>query len=327
MERICPEILIISDKHDYSTDHVTFQLNKMNASYLRLNRDQFVNFDISLDPLKPRIYGDTKNFSFEVSPENLKSIYFRAPIYLRDNYQPGLEINEQLKRNQWIAFIRSIMVFDDVFWMNNPQATYKAETKPYQLYTAKKIGFKVPKTIITNKVPIKSTFGKKLIVKTLDPAILSFNDKEGFIYTNFVNYEELLKKDLSSVPVILQEALIPKVDVRVTVVGNKAFGVTIKKNKRGLNKDWRLEKENIEYELVNLPPNIERKCIQLTKKLNLKFGGIDLIIHDDKYYFIEINPTGEWSWLMHHLNLDIDKEIAKLLMISEDLCQVNLKNI
>ncbi len=314
MEKICPEILIISDKHDYATDHVSFQLNKMDASYLRLNRDQFMNFDISLDPLDPKIYGNTQNFSFEISAENLNSIYFRAPIYLRDNYQPGLGIDEQLERNQWVSFIRSIMVFDDVFWVNNPQATYKAETKPYQLYVAKKIGFNVPKTLITNTVPKKSMFGKKLVVKTLDPAILNINDKEGFIYTNFVNYGELLEKELSSVPVILQEALIPKVDVRVTVVGNTAFAVTIKKNGEGLSKDWRLEKENIKYEIVNLPPDIERKCIQLTKKLNLQFGGIDLVIHDENYYFIEINPTGEWSWLMHHLNLDIDKEIAKLLI-------------
>jgi len=63
-----------------------------------------------------------------------------------------------------------------------------------------------------------------------------------------------------------------------------------------------------------LPSDIERRCIQLTKKLNLKFGGIDLVIHDGNYHFIEINPTGEWSWLMHHLNLDIDKAIAELLM-------------
>lgn len=55
------------------------------------------------------------------------------------------------------------------------------------------------------------------------------------------------------------------------------------------------------------------------QKLNLKFGGIDLIIHNGNYYFIEINPTGEWSWLMHHLNLDIDKEIAKLLINNEDI--------
>lgn len=237
MEKISPEILIISDKHDYSTDHVTFQLNEMDASYLRLNRDQFMNFDISLDPLDPRIYGDTPNFSFEISPENLNSIYFRAPIYLRDNYQPGLGINEQLGRNQWISFIRSIMVFDDILWVNHPQATYKAETKPYQLYTAKKIGFNVPKTLITNTIPTESAFGKKLIVKTLDPAILNFKDKEGFIYTNFVNYEDLSEKELSSAPIILQEALIPKVDVRVTVVGDTTFAVTIKKNGEGLNKD------------------------------------------------------------------------------------------
>jgi len=247
MDKICPEILIISDRHDYSTDHVTFQLNEGHASYLRLNRDQFVNFDINLDPLKPRVYGNTQNFSFEIMPENLHSIYFRAPIYLRDNYQPGLGIDEQLGRNQWASFIRSLVVFDDVLWVNNPQATYKAEIKPYQLYIAKKLGFNTPKTVVTNTIPLESTFGKKLIVKTLDPAILTINNKEGFIYTNFVDHKDLLEKQLSSAPIILQEALIPKIDIRVTVVGDIVFAVSIKKNGEGLNGDWRLEKEDIKY--------------------------------------------------------------------------------
>ena len=110
----------------------------MDASYLRLNRDQFVDFKISFNPLESIIYGEMNDFQFEITPKNLKSVYFRAPIYLRDNYQPNLEINEQLMRNQWAAFIRSLMVFDDLLWVNNPHATYKAETKPYQLYLAKK---------------------------------------------------------------------------------------------------------------------------------------------------------------------------------------------
>ena len=33
------------------------------------------------------------------------------------------------------------------------------------------------------------------------------------------------------------------------------------------------------------------------KKLNLSFGGVDLIISHGKYYFIEVNPTGEWGWI------------------------------
>ena len=317
MQKICPEILIISNKHDYSTDHITFQLHKMGASYLRLNRDQFLEFNISFIPTEQKLFGETNNFSFEISAKLLNSIYFRAPVYLRDNYQPDLSPDEQLSRSQWAAFIRGLTVFDNVLWVNHPQATYKAEIKSYQLYIAKKIGFDVPDTIITNTGQhlnkIRQENGR-FVIKTLDPVILSIDHREAFIYTNFIEYDELKKANLSNAAVILQQALIPKVDIRVTVVGNFTFAVDIRQNNKGIEKDWRLEKNNVRYTKINLPNDIENRCITLVKELELEFGAIDLALCDGKYYFLEINPTGEWAWLMDHTKLEIDKAIAKLLV-------------
>ena len=317
MKKICPEILIISNKHDYSTDHIAFQLNKMGVSYLRLNRDQFPDFKINLIPTDQRLFGETKDFSFEVTSELLKSIYFRAPVYLRDNYQPDLSPDEQLGRTQWASFIRGLTVFDNVLWVNHPQATYKAEIKPYQLHIAKKIGFDVPSTIITNTTQHQNIVGKErpeLIVKTLDPVILNIDTQEAFIYTNIVEYDELSKADISSAPVILQEALIPKIDIRVTVIDNVVFAVDIKQKGEGINKDWRLEKNDVQYTKINLPSGIEKNCISLVNALGLKFGAIDLAIHNGKHYFLEINPTGEWAWLLEHTKLEIDVEIVSLLL-------------
>lgn len=323
MEKISPEILVISNKHDYSTDHITFQLNEMGASYLRLNRDQFSDFEISLIPTNQRLFGETEDFSFEITSKLLKSIYFRAPVYLRDNYQPNLSPDKQLSRSQWAAFIRSLIIFDDVLWVNHPQATYKAEIKPYQLYIAKKLGFDVPNTIITNTVHYQNIISKEKrgsIVKTLDSVILSMDNREAFIYTNIIDHDELLRSDISSAPVLLQEALIPKVDIRVTVVDDVVFAVDIKQNDKGINEDWRLEKDNVQYTKISLPSDIEKKCIALMDKLCLKFGAIDLAMHEGKHYFLEINPTGEWAWLMEHTKLEIDKCIAKLLLKGNNSC-------
>ncbi len=312
---ISPEVLIVSNKHDYSTDYISFQLKKLKVPYLRLNRDQFSEFNISLIPTEQKLIGKSHSFSFEINANSLKSIYFRAPIYLRDIYQPDLTPDEQLSRSQWASFIRGLTVFDDVLWVNHPQATYKAEIKPYQLYVARKIGFNVPDTIVTNTNYHLNDLNKKnnLIVKTLDPAILRIGEREAFIYSNLEEIEEILKANLSSAPVILQEALIPKIDLRVTVIDKTIFAVDIKKNGRGINKDWRLEKNNIEYNKIELPNSLEKKCIKLVKELDLKFGAIDLVVHDDQHYFLEINPTGEWAWLMENTKLKIDKEITKLL--------------
>lgn len=307
-----PNILIISNLHDYSTDHVIYQLEKSNAKYLRLNRDQFSEYELTLDPINERIYGKTKRIEFEINRDTLKSIYYRAPIYLRNYPKENQKLEENISRDQWVSFIRNLLIFEDILWINNPKSTFLSENKPYQLKVAKDLGFKTPQTIISNNIP-KTDFANNIAIKTLEPCIYRINDKQTFIYTTLHKIKDLDKYDLSNIPIIIQEALIPKIDVRVTVIDKAVYAVSITKNNKGINEDWRIHKEDLEYNLINLPIDIENKCINLLKKLNLKFGCIDLIKHEDDYYFLEINPTGEWDWLMYNLELDIDIKISELL--------------
>lgn len=312
--KIIPEILIISNRYDYATDHVTSYLSEIGASYLRLNRDQLSNLSISIIPDEKILYGETKNFEFKISPSSLKSIYFRAPTFLRNNYDLNKSPENYFFNNQWASFIRSLIIFEDILWVNHPQSTYSAEIKPYQLYKAREMGFKIPHTIITNSNDQANLFNEnKLAIKTLDPMKLNIKGKEAFIFTNIIKNEDLVNEDISTAPVILQNALVPKVDIRATVVGDTVFAVSIKKEGKGINTDWRFE-EGVQYEEIELPKDILEKCVKFTKELGLKFGGIDLALYDENYYFIEINPTGQWAWLMKHTNYEIDKEIGKLLI-------------
>jgi len=53
------------------------------------------------------------------------------------------------------------------------------------------------------------------------------------------------------------------------------------------------------------------------KAMHLQFGAIDLAFCNDRYYFLEINPTGEWAWLVDAAKLPIDEEIATALIEAE----------
>lgn len=94
---------------------------------------------------------------------------------------------------------------------------------------------------------------------------------------------------------------------------DKAYKVNpplIPPNGHGVTGDWRLEKDRIQYEPFTLPDKISDSCIEFQKKLGLTFGAIDLIESGGKFYFIEINPTGEWAWLIKTANLPLDKAIC-----------------
>ena len=317
MDTVRPQVLIVSNKHDYSTDHVAFTLNQLGVPYLRLNRDEFPKFKMALDPNGAMLVGETQDFAFEIASNTLASIYFRAPIYLRDIYQPKMTPDEQFSRSQWAAFVRSLAIYRDILWVNDPQATFLAEVKAYQLFVASRLGFKTPRTTMTNSSAMlrnSPLAGEELFaMKTIDPMVLNEGDEEGFVYTSFVSAQEIQNANLSAGPVTIQEALTPKVDVRVTVIGGNVFAVSITKGGESPLGDWRLEKDSVEYSVIELPQEIENLCRLIVKQLGLNYGAIDLAIYRNQFYFLEINPTGEWAWLLEPTGLPLDKELAALL--------------
>ncbi len=48
-------------------------------------------------------------------------------------------------------------------------------------------------------------------------------------------------------------------------------------------------------------------------ELGLSFGAIDLIESNNGYYFIEVNPTGEWAWLVENAGLKIYEGVVDYL--------------
>lgn len=312
-----PHVLLISNKLDFTTDHVAFQLNRLGVPYLRLNRDQFAEMQLELRPTHPRLSGRTSSLAFDIRPDVLKSVYFRAPTFLRENSASEPSPDEQLSRSQWAAFLRGLTVFDTALWINHPKATYQAEVKPFQLRVARSVGFNVPDTLITNSVDATDLPERddKVIAKTLDTIVLQFGQREGFIYTNTVPLEEFRSSHVAIAPVILQQPLLPKLDIRVTVVGANVSAVAItSESGEGFSDDWRKNKDHLQYSSITLPSETERHCIELVKRLDLVFAGIDLVQVGDVFYFLEANPTGEWAWLLQHVDQPIDAQIASLLV-------------
>mgnify|MGYP000136156830 FL=1 len=310
------EILIISNSTDFTTDYICIELNKRTNKYLRINRDLFRSYsvDFCIDTLELLIC--IENAKYRISPSVLKSVYYRAPIYLHYIPRESLSFEEQLYRSQWMAFLRNIMLFENVLWMNNPTATFKAENKMLQLKYARESGLQCPTTHLLNSTDFISLDDKtSYVVKSLDTVILRKAQREAFCYTNILTGKEIKQSYIASAPIVLQDNISPKIDIRVTVVGKKAFPVKITNNGDGINGDWRKHKDIVDFIPFELPCQVENACIEVARKLGLWFGGIDLAFSSGKYYFIEINPTGEWAWLINSTGLRIDKAICDYLTI------------
>jgi glutathione synthase/RimK-type ligase-like ATP-grasp enzyme len=133
------------------------------------------------------------------------------------------------------------------------------------------------------------------------------------VYSNVVSGNELEHAELSIAPVIIQDYLYPKTDISVTVIGDSIFPVKILLNGSGVEGDWRKIKEGVQFIEYKLPGEISKACVNLVHSLGLSFGAIDLIESDDGIYFLEINPTGEWGWLVHAAGIPLHETLCNLL--------------
>lgn len=303
--------LILSSRNDYSTDMICIEMESRGMKYLRLNRDSFGLYRISLNINEETLTVMANDNKYYIDSNTLKSVYFRAPVFIRTHKHYSIE--EQLYRSQWNAFMRNLIVFENATWVNNPVATYKAENKVFQLKKAREVGFDIPNTYVGNTIE-QLKLDKKYAIKALDTPLFYEGETESFTYTTLVDSGELETSNLADAPTIVQDAIENKTDIRATVIGDSVFAVKILKNGRGISGDWRVtKKEELQYQRIRLPQAINDSILTIMKSLNLVFGGIDLMEHEGTYFFVEVNPTGEWGWLVKNARIPVDKEIVNIL--------------
>lgn len=310
------EYLILSDSRDYASDYVCVELERRGRSYLRLDRDLLGSAKVALDVDNCILAATVNGQQKRCSPSALKAVYYRAPTYLRETFARATTPDTQLENSQWMAFYRNLACFQNARWMNNPNSTFCAENKVVQLRTAKEVGFLIPATAVTNtwsSIPACD----RVVIKALDTVVLQLDEhNEGFAYTQVVDPGSHGEDSINTAPVISQEYLREKIDLRVTVVGSRLFAVQILRDGKGVDGDWRIHKNNVTFQPTQLPEPVAKRCIALSQKLGLLFSGIDLAVVNDDYYFIEVNPTGEWAWLIDAAKLRIDHAICDCLECS-----------
>ena len=303
-------ILIFTHKKDFTADFLINQLNERKISYFRLNCEDFLNepaFTIS----------NSSNFEIDFSGFNISSIWFRrtqipdlATQYPAESLYFAKEFSSLLE-NVYCAL-------KDKQWVSDPFKIYLAENKILQLKTAKKIGFKVPNTLVTNSAEtIKSFYygNEKTVIKPLNSGHVPYKGETALFFTNLLNEGHLKELETSVLtPCIFQEYVDKQYELRITVVGEKVFSAKIDSQENSNSKvDWRRGK--LDFFKQEIPPDLAEQCVTLCKELGLRFGAIDIIKErSGEYTFLEINPNGQWAWIEMETGLKISEAIIKELL-------------
>ena len=302
-------ILIITHKTDFTADFVVNKLNQRGINYQRLNCEDIL--------LKEFSFKFNNDFEYSLlNKNNYESVWFR---------RTKLPEIQGLSNEETIYVLSEIDgLFKNIFsslpakWLSPPVSVYQAENKLLQLKIAKRIGFKIPNTLVTNsKSELESFYrenSRDIILKPLSQTRVSNEDNTAFIFTNVVPQnliEQVEEFDLT--PCIFQRNIPKDYEIRVTVVGEKIFAAAVySQSDEEAKIDWR--RKSLVFNEVQLPDEIENLCIQTLKELNLGFGAIDLIkTPEGEYIFLEINPNGQWVWIENQTGQKISDAIIEYL--------------
>lgn len=316
-------ILIVTNKEDLTVDYVIIELTKRGIPFFRFNTEDFpTKIFITFKHAGHEISVDIWNKYKRIDLKEIKAAWYR---------RPGMPIiSSAIYDNEYRSYatIESVAVLQSLYrllgykWLNHPLDIAAAESKPYQLVLAKEIGFNIPRTLITTSPNDLLCFYKlcnnRVIVKPLKQATLRGINEELVVFTSQVTTDDL--KDVESIrysPCIYQEHIEKEIDIRVTIVGNNIFAVGINSQLyEETQVDWRQgERIDLPHEIYILPKDIQDKCFSIVRKFNLKFGAIDIVLaKDGNFYFLEINPNGQWAWMEERLDLKISEAIVDVMI-------------
>lgn len=306
------EVLILTAELDFATDRICRELCERGVRYLRLNREHIPRLGLTLDPVLPELRCSHLDQHWVIG-RTLRAVWWRQGTFDRFA-SSAASVEDQMIRTQGGAFMRSLMVFDEARWLNSPTATYRAETKAVQLLEAGRLGFDIPGTVMTNdpKGRWADTGDREVALKSIDTLLLRDGDDQLFGYTTLTRADLVATEELRATPATVQKAIRNKLDLRVTVLGQRWWCASIGRGGGGVEGDWRVTaKTELEIQAYDLPVDVAERCVALVRRLGLAYGAIDLAVAEDRHWFIEINPTGEWGFL------DADRSISSA--IAEEL--------
>jgi len=244
-------------------------------------------------------------------PAEVRAIWWRRPEAVETwPFDPAVR---RLGEVEWAAALGGVVRTAGGFWVNDPGSEEVARRKLVQLEAARLVGLQVPRTLVTNDLPRALAFARSCrsgaIVKSLG------STEEGG-YTRAVDPgNEWLDRRLRAGPAIFQER-VHGLDLRVTIVGDEVFPMSMDARAGGDPDDVRVDWERVSATArpARLPADLRRRLLALQRRLGLRYGAVDLRRRrGGGYAFLEVNPGGQWMHAEAATGHPIGATLARLL--------------
>jgi len=281
-------------------------LSTMQKQYIFVQEDEV--FEIRIH--KKRLYLESQRNTFFI--DEIGSVWYRRGgiQFLRKTYEnPSIHIH----MNEYQHWLEDYVMhsLESKKHINKQRKSHV--NKLLVLEEARKIGLEVPSFYLAENmddVIIGETITKSITGNVIIESLHAESD--GIMYTSVIN-----EKDNESFLIsFFQEKIEKDFEIRSFYLEGRIWSMAIfSQNDAQTKTDFRkynTEKpnRNIRYKL---PDHLEEKVIRLMEALDLNCGSLDFIMSGNTYYFLEVNPVGQFGNLSFDCNYYLEKEIAEYL--------------
>lgn len=327
-------ICISSHIGDYSTTEIIDWLKYYKSDYYLLNRNihEYNEILISDNKVQLKSYLN-KNSPLNINFSNINSYWYRrgGAIDQKKNELDHVILNKSdviTNIEQEISSIHSFLYY--LLYEKSIETSINGQSisnlnrlKVFKF--AYNLGLKIPEYIITNKKKHLMDFykiHKKIVLKPISN-VQNINTLNGdyLQYTKLLTNIDLKKIPLQFFPSLIQEYIDKDFEIRTFYLNKTFFSMAIFSQNNEQTKvdfrkyDTKRPNVNVPYKL---PKIIENKLKKLFQLFNLDCCSVDLLhTCKDEYFFLEINPVGQFGMVSKPCNYFLEREIAKTLISYE----------
>lgn len=330
-------VLILGQKNDLSTIEVAEWLLYYKKEFLILYTEE-TNFKII------KYSFETKEFIIEVNNKEYNLFDVSAVWNRRRGISPHLFTKSYIKDKTKAFFLepgddshfdhvkeesKTLISFLHYFVENESVKVIGSffrndVNKPIVLEIARECGLTIPKTaIVSTKKDLEAflVHSKIAITKAINEGIYRPDVREEYLYYSYVERltgETIVDFPQTFYPSLIQEEIIKEFDIRTFYFYGDCYSMAIfSQDEDDAITDFR-KNDHVQHPLkfvpYILPKSVSLKLNKLMLRLGLNTGSIDLVLSKEgTFYFLEVNPCGQFKMTSEPCNYYLEKLIAQSL--------------
>lgn len=312
-------ILILSTPNDDDSNIVMEHLTMLGEKFIRINDLDLFNgntkMHYELSP-EPKLFVENIFFG-RIDLSDIKCVWYRKFGFF-DKFKKKFrgETNVEMLEYLKLEYTATLDLFFDFLkdkkWLNN-YISVKKLNKISMLIASQKIGLSIPKTNITNHTDSLNQDESYITKSIKDGTVIDVGEKTFFFLTKEVNPKTMARYD-HFFPSLFQEKINKEYELRIFHLNGKNYPMAIfSQRDRQTGVDYRHYNYSKPNRMIPyaLPKDIDEKICRLMKDLGLDTGSLDIIKGTDgEYYFLEVNPSGQFRMTALPCNYNLHYEVA-----------------